>query len=413
MNMVNSRHQAYTSAEDVMHEQFGRAVYSVGRGWIIYFRLDFYNDDTLAVKVMDLLKRQKIDNIAYNSFYDDPKINPNNDSAYAIEPIGTILADKKDRYVFNRTNDDYPIDGRAYLKRPANVNFNEFIHKRYIGNKAVEDDNMFGFTVEEKQYRDLTGLIHTDQPAVFFTFDDWGTDAAVNHLPYVFRKHHIKGTFFVLTHNVLNNPNLLRAIAKEGHDVGSHSEFHHPMDGTNYNIAYNNYLIDYGIAYAKLNDVVGDVRHADGSSAFKPYFRPPTLTASKAGFKALYDTGYEYIVSGSYSTHDYEQPNLQSMVQAIKEGIYDRNGKVQKGAVLVMHMSDQSAFTATALDLLLTINENRPDGDPAKFIALPLSAYLKYNYDQSNYATRKNTQPYQIYGGSNDDVLYQRSGYQP
>ena len=412
MNMVSSRHQAYTSADDVMNEQFGRSVYSVGRGWIIYFRLDFYDDDDLAVKVMDLVKRHKIDNIAYNSFYDDPKINANNDSAYAIEALGTILADTGKLYSFNRTNDDYPIDGRAYIRQRSDISFNDFILKRYIGNYAVEDDNMFGFSVEEKQYRDLTGLIHTDKPAVFFTFDDWATDAGLNHLLYVLRKHNVKGTFFVLTHNVLSNPNLLRAIAEDGHDVASHSEFHHPMDGTDYNTAYNNYLIDYGIAYAKLNDIVGDVRLADGSSAFKPYFRPPTLTASKAGFRALYDTGHEYIVSGSYSTHDYEQPNLQSMVNAIKEGIYDRNGRVQKGAILVMHMSDQSAFTPTALDMLLTINEKRPDGDPAKFVALPLSAYLSYGYDQSNYAGAKKDMKQDGYvPRRSSDILYENSGY--
>ncbi len=394
INIVSSKDEYAASADEIMKTRFGRLLYSLGRGWIVYFRLDFYQNDDLAVNVMDLVKRYKIDNIAYNSFTDDPKTNPANDSVYTITSIGDILSDKADIYQYNGgTDEDYPVDGKAYVKQRSDISFNDFIYKRYIGNKAVEDDNMFGFSVEEKKYRDLTGLIHTNDPVVFFTFDDWGTDQAINHLLYVFRKHHAKGTFFILTHNILNNPNLLRAIANDGHDIASHSEWHHPMDGTDYKTAYDNYLIDYGTSYAKLTNVLGDMYHADGSPVFRPYFRPPTLTASRAGFRALYDTGFTYIVSGSYSTHDYEQHNLAGMVEAVKEGIYDENGHVIKGAVLVMHMSDQAAYTAAALDMLMTENDKRADGDPAKFIPVALSSYLEGGYDQSDYGDVPYTLP--------------------
>lgn len=413
LNLISSEHKNYTSADAVMSERLGKFVYSMGRGWIVYFRLDYCDDDNLVVNVMSLLKRHKIDNIAYNSFYDDPKINPQNDSAYAIKSLGEILQNKQALYEINQDK-VYPTDGRAYLKR-QDISFNQFMFQRYIGNYAIEDDNMFGFSVEEKRYRDLTGLIHTNKPVVFFTFDDYGNDSAINHLLYVLRKHNAKATFFILTKNMMKNPNIARAIALEGHDIGTHSEEHHPMDNTDYDIAYNRYLVDYGMADAKLRDVVGDIIGPDGTSAYKPYFRPPTLTASKAGFKALYDTGHQYIVSGSYSTHDYEQPNLESMVNAIKEGIYDKNGKVKNGAILVMHMSDQSIYTATALDLLMTINDKRADDDPAKFIPLPLSAYLAHHYDQSNYDKKQHNdisnKKIEILNYKDDNLLYQNGGY--
>lgn len=414
LNIVNSKHQDYTSADAVMKEQFGKFVYSVGRGWILYFRLDYYHDDDLAVQVMDLIKRHKIDNIAYNSFYDDPKVNARNDSAYAIESIGHILQHTDELYTID-THKQYAQDGAAYV-RPRDISFHQFIRDRYIGNEAIEDDNMFGFTVEEKRYRNLTGLVHTDKPVVFFTFDDFGNDSAVNHLLYVFRKHHAKATFFVLTKNVMKNPNLVRAIAMEGHDVASHSEEHHPMDGTNYAKAYARYLVDYGTADAKLRDIVGDLYHSDGTPVYHPFFRPPTLTASRAGFKALYDTGYEYIVAGSYSTHDYEQPDLQHMIQAIKEGIFDKNGHVIKGAVLVMHMSDTSVYTATALDLLMTINDARADDDPAKFYPMPLSAYLCNGYNQADDTKKRlhrgvRTREHDLLEKHGESLLYQGMGY--
>lgn len=414
LNIVNSKHQDYTSADAVMKEQFGKFVYSVGRGWILYFRLDYYHDDDLAVQVMDLIKRHKIDNIAYNSFYDDPKVNTRNDSAYAIESIGHILQHTDELYTID-THKQYAQDGAAYV-RPRNLSFHDFMQKRYIGNEAINNDLMFGFTVEEKRYRDLTGLVHTDKPVVFFTFDDFGNDEAINHLLYVFRKHHAKATFFVLTRNVMKNPNIIRAIAMEDHDVASHSEEHHPMDGTNYAKAYARYLVDYGTADAKLRDIVGDLYHSDGTPVYHPFFRPPTLTASRAGFKALYDTGYEYIIAGSYSTHDYEQPDLQHMIQAIKEGIFDKNGHVIKGAVLVMHMSDTSVYTAPALDLLMTINDARADDDPAKFYPMPLSAYLRNGYSQADYTQQRapkkgKTTDCDSSEQQDEALLYQGMGY--
>lgn len=415
-NMVSSKNLNYTSAQDVMAEQFGKAVYSVGRGWIIYFRLDFYNDDDLVINVMDLVKRHKVDNIAYNSFYDDAKINPNNDSAYKIKPIGEVLANKAALYHINPEL-DFSSPNLSNSLEYKGLSFVDYLKQRYIGNYDVTMAEAHGFKVEEASYLDTDGRIHTDKPVVFFTFDDWGTDASINHLLYVLRKHNVKATFFVLTHNVMRNPNLLRAVALEGHDISSHSEFHRAMDTVDYNSdkAYQSYLVDYGTAYNKLSYAIGDIRHADGTSAFKPYYRPPTLAISKAGFRALYDTGYEYIVSGSYSTHDYEQPDLDSMVNAIKEGIYDRDGKVINGAVLVMHMSDESFFTPIALDLLLTINEQRADNDPAKFMALPLSAYLKNNYDQSNYSKKDRNLDFKEKQGirqtGSENSLYHNTGY--
>ena len=233
-NMVSSKHQNYTSAEAVMAEQFGKAVYSVGRGWIIYFRLDFYNDDDLVVDVMDLVKRHKVDNIAYNSFYDDAKINPNNDSAYTVKSISAVLANKNALYQIN-TELDFSSPNLGNSLNYKGISFVDYLQQRYIGNYDVTMAEAHGFKVEEASYLDTDGRIHTDKPVVFFTFDDWGTDAAINHLLYVLRKHNVKATFFILTHNVMRNPNLLRAMALDGHDISSHSEFHRAMDTVEYN----------------------------------------------------------------------------------------------------------------------------------------------------------------------------------
>ena len=383
VTMISATEKDFTSPDAVMADRFGKFTRSLGRGWIVFFRLDYYNDDTLAVKVMNLLKRHKIDNIAYHSIDDDPATNPHNDSSYAISSMGSILAKTNLLYSYNPDKVYSPVGTDYVTKANHDESFKQYLSNRYIGKVGVNDSNMYGFTIEEKRFLDVSGLIHTNDPVVFFTFDDFGNDSAINPLLYVLKKHNAKGTFFVLTRNIVHNPNIVRAMAADGHDVASHSEFHHAMSGEPYQESYTKYLYDYGVANAKLEDLLKGVYHSDGTMAYHNYFRPPTLTASRAGFQALYDTGYSYIVSGSYSTHDYEQPDLAHMIQAIKDGIYDKQGRLIKGAVLVMHMNDHAIFTPIALDMIMTANDRLPDGDPRKFIAMPLSAYLKDGYSQA------------------------------
>jgi hypothetical protein len=125
------------------------------------------------------------------------------------------------------------------------------------------------------------------------------------------------------------------------------------------------------------------------------------------GFECLYDNGFSYIIDGSYSTHDYDQTNLQGMINSIKAAIFDENGKVRNGAILVMHMSDSGEYTAVALDMILTANDQRKDNDPAKFIPARLSDYLKDGYDQSNPVFDKELSPTVDY----NKYLYKNSGY--
>lgn len=239
------------------------------------------------------------------------------------------------------------------------------------------------------QKLDQTGVIKTDRPVVFFTFDDWGTDVSINHLMYVLRKHKVKGTFFILTHNILNNPNLLRALAVEGHDIGSHTNLHKPMvvedPKTKKRVptmSYEEFYKDLNLSYTKLEDVVGDMA-INGRPALHKYFRPPTLAISRMGVEAVLENGFEFIINGFTSTEDYDAKKMQDLVEKIRDGLYYRD-KVRKGAIFVMHMSDQAKYTATALDIVLTANERKAYDDPTRFEVGQLSDYLTEDYSQES-----------------------------
>lgn len=403
VNVVQSKDQAATSPEEVMPHIFGKAVTALGRGQILYFRLDYYKNSLLAGQLMETIKKEKLDNIAYQAYDDDPKENPQNDSAYKIASLGEVLRNTAKLY-------QYPIDKNnvpAYLRSeyiPVKVDEQEhpFITeaaKRYIGAPLInEGDRMIGFSNKEMRRLDGTGLIHTKDPVVFLAFDDWGWDDSINKLLYVLRKHHVTGTFFVITHNILNNPNLLRAIGAGGNEIGSHSEWHRPMairdPKTHKQYApqtRTEYEADLSMAYRKLESIVGDQK-VDGRYTLTRFFRPPTLAVSKMGLETLFKEGYEFSVSGSYSTADYDAKNVNEMLNKLQQAIYSPKG-INRGAVLVMHMSWNAHYTARALDIILTANERRADNDPLKFKVGRLSDYLTKDYSQLDKRTMHNLMP--------------------
>ncbi len=197
---------------------------------------------------------------------------------------------------------------------------------------------------------------------------------------------------FIITWNMLNNRNMLRAIAEEGHEIASHTDGHVPMADTHNKksgaLSPEEYFQDVSSAYEKLASVVGDVQ-VDGRYSLHRYLRPPTLSISKSGIKGIFNAGYDYIVSGYESTDDFAADSRHVMIAALQHGIYQLNGKVRPGSIIIMHMTDSAQYTAETLDLLLTANEELQDGDPRKFKVGLLGDYLKDGYDQHMKGNKK------------------------
>lgn len=233
VNMVQTKDKEAKKVEDISDHLFGKFILAMGRGQIIYGRLDFLDDPTLTGGLLDWIKKNKVDSATYATLLDSPETNAENDSAYSMGAVREVLGDEAHRFT-------YPVPEEKMLsslrgeKRRKNRTESLFRHefaKRYIGAPTVTDtDRIRGFSEAEMEQMDHTGIVKDVRDnTIFLTFDDWGTDASINHLLYVLRKHHVKGTFFIITWNVKNNPNLLRAIAEDGHDIASHTNRHRPM----------------------------------------------------------------------------------------------------------------------------------------------------------------------------------------
>lgn len=393
LNAVQSKDKQAQSADEVMPHIFGKWTTSLGRNEILYIRTDYYTKPTLASEVMMAIKQQKVDNIAYDAYGDNPTDNRQNDSAYRIVSVQDVLDEPAKLYQYPVETMDLPVEiqlgyGAGGITKK---NFQREFFKRYIGAPEVSSsDRMYGFTQKELALADKTGLVKTAAPqTVFLTFDDWGSDDSINKLLYVLRKHRVHATFFVITKNMINNPNLLRAIVAEGNEVGSHTDHHVPMlrvdeKGRSYIVEDNaTYRQNVRSSYEKLLSAIGDMKIENGSRyGLTRLLRPPQLAVSRDGCAVALDEGFTYLVSGSGSAEDYGAVSMESLEGIMDHIVHKRNGDVRRGAIMIMHMSGSGTRTPYALDMLLTKNDQRPEGDPKKFKVGLLGDYLRDGYDQ-------------------------------
>ena len=392
LNAVQSKDKQAQSAAEVMPHIFGKWTTSLNRNEIIYIRTDYYEKPDLAAEVMMAIKKQKVDNIAYAAYGDNPEDNEQNDSAYQIVSVQDVLAHPAELYQYPVESMDLPIEMQLSYgaKSITRTNFRQEFLKRYIGAPEVgATDRMLGFSQKELALADKTGLVKTAAPqTVFLTFDDWGNDDSINKLLYVLRKHRVHATFFVITKNMVHNPNLLRAIVADGNEVGSHTDHHVPMlrvdeKGRSHPIEDDEtYRLNVRSSYEKLLEAIGDMTIEGGRPGLTRLMRPPQLAISRNGCAVALDEGFTYLVSGSGSAEDYGAVSMESLEGIMDHIVHKRNGDVRRGAIMIMHMSGTATRTPYALDLLLTKNDQRPEGDPKKFKVGLLGDYLIDGYDQ-------------------------------
>ncbi|NMA86630.1 MAG: polysaccharide deacetylase family protein [Tissierellia bacterium] len=343
-------------ADAIIGEYFKNTV-ALHRGDIVYFNLDFFEkkgiSGDLAFKIFENYIKEanyeiaSIDNLINSPLVYTPNLDENKRVANLI----------KESY-------DYESTKLQYL-----------IENNYIGNPGINTiESLIGFTEEEIEHIDSIGRIDTKgEKIIFLTFDDWGSDIAISKILNVLDKYNVKANFFIRVgyggldyHKGVLNPNLLRAIAVKDHDIGNHTYRHEKV-----NISREDEVAilqkDIVIAHRAMAEYIGDL------NSFKPFFRPPTLAVSKLGLETVFNTGFNYIINGDFSTQDYEAPSVEFLVSTFIDGINltDRKSnvnentdekhirKIQPGSIIVMHMSDEAKYTAEALDIVIPYYLNK------------------------------------------------------
>ena len=340
------------------------------RGSFVCFNMSFYEKDTDAAAgktifgtMLDDFIAQFVDSLAYRA-YQTGEIE--DASRFQIKKASDLLQSEQKYKFVKKKQADVTMDKNVLTDMKTDEERFRYLAERYYGNVTVnQKEKLPGFTGDEIRQLDKTGSF-TDDKVLFLTFDDWGTEQSVNELLYVLEKNDVKATFFIRTGYVGANPNLLRTIAKQGHQIASHTDNHIPLadsvdnDGNRMTsltdmeaLALRKNLVT---SYEKLYKYTGDVV-VDGKPSLSRMFRPPTLAVSKIGLTQVFDTGFDYSVSGAYSTGDYEASSFHDMLQRLTRRSIG-NGKyvtVGNGTVLVMHMQENAKYTAQALDYMIPL----------------------------------------------------------
>nr|WP_244864695.1 polysaccharide deacetylase family protein [Paenibacillus sp. J23TS9] len=162
----------------------------------------------------------------------------------------------------------------------------------------------------------------TSRKEVALTFDDWGTDVTVTKILDILDQYHIKASFFLRADGVERNPNLARAIAEAGHDVGNHT-YSHPVLNTLTPTQLQNEVVK---AHQIITEAIQE----------KPamIFRPPTGEINADEARIISAAGYHMIADFNVDPNDWNRSRTaDQIVKTITE-------ETKSGSIILLHMLD-------------------------------------------------------------------------
>jgi peptidoglycan-N-acetylglucosamine deacetylase len=170
--------------------------------------------------------------------------------------------------------------------------------------------------------------IPTKDKTVFLTFDDWGSDKAINNILDLLSKYKVKASFFLIGSGVKSNPNLAKAISDNGHDVGNHT--------------YSHKVITKMSTDELQQEIVNCYQSLTSAIKRKPdlMFRSPTLELDNLSANAVLACGYKYIVAGHITPRDFDVNVPASDI------IKEVTTNVVPGDIISLHLTDHSSAIA-------------------------------------------------------------------
>ncbi len=179
-----------------------------------------------------------------------------------------------------------------------------------------------------------------DKKQIIFTFDGGEGAQSASVVLDVLQKHNSQGTFFLTGKWVLRNPELVKRMHQEGHEIYNHS-LTHPHLPT---------LTDERIALQL--DTMEQILLGLVGTSTKPYFRPPygdydervLSVAARQGYRAVMwtvDAG-DWMESEGFTKEE------------VRARIFSH---IKPGAIILMHIGD--TITGAILDDVFTTIESQ------------------------------------------------------
>lgn len=179
------------------------------------------------------------------------------------------------------------------------------------------------------------GVVHhsnVSQPAVALTFDDGGSVYRVKTILDILASYQVKATFFLLGNWVNDNPDLVRRMVADGHEIGNHS-YSHPRFTW---LSEAEIRREIDVTQTAIAEAIGRAPAA--------LFRPPYGSYNGGVISTVKDMGYEAVVMWDIDTRDWSGVSGA----AISEHVL---GNVSPGSIVLFHL--HGAYTAEALTELI------------------------------------------------------------
>ena len=159
--------------------------------------------------------------------------------------------------------------------------------------------------------------VHVDQPYIAMTFDDGPSAENTPRLLEMLKQRNIKATFFLIGQNVASNPDLVRQILAEGHEIGNHSWTHPQLSK----------LSDQRVSseITKTQDAIKD------ASGFTPtLLRPPYGAITPRQREWIENQFGLSIILWSVDPFDWKRPGASVITQRILT-------ETRSGAIILSH----------------------------------------------------------------------------
>lgn len=154
--------------------------------------------------------------------------------------------------------------------------------------------------------------ISTQEKVVALTFDDGPAKIYTQQILDILKKQQVKATFFVIGEEVKGNPDLLRRMVSEGHEIGNHGFSH-----------------DYGQRklLEELNQTEQAVYSVSGTHTY--FYRPPGGYIPKNKLTLVKNKGY-VVTLWSVDSRDWRRPGVDGIVGNVLKNVFP-------GAIILFH----------------------------------------------------------------------------
>lgn len=171
-----------------------------------------------------------------------------------------------------------------------------------------------------------TGWAPDERPKlVAFTFDDGPYPQKSAQLLELLKRNKVKATFFIVGKDAQMQPELLRRIAREGHEVGNHSYTHSSFVG----------LDEAGIT-RELQQTDQLIRNLTGIAT--PIMRPPGGRLDASRYALVHNLGYT-VINDNDNPGDYRESDPMRLYTFTMM-------HSSRGAIICMHSGPLSTIRA-------------------------------------------------------------------